>query len=110
MSSEDNNKYIISSLDDEDPTTVSDFTQLRQDWEPEDDDEIIKRDYRAIYKYIHEINRIVGDICNIKSEQLADYRIKNNEDDKIKENDLKYIYNHEIVFLTYQFMRLSKYW
>ena len=33
-------------------------------------------------------------------------RIKNKEEsDEIKENDIKYIYNHIIVFFTYQFIR-----
>ena len=38
-------------------------------------------------------------------------RIKNKEEsDEIKENDIKYIYNHIIVFFTYQFnsLELSK--
>jgi len=109
MNLEDDNKYTIPSNDEEykelDP--ITDFTQLRQDWEPETD-EIVKQTYVEIRRHMIQINKLIAQITDRKAEQLKNYRIKNKDDDKLRDTDLKYLYNHEVLHNVYNFIRISK--
>ena len=87
-----------------------DFTTLLEDWEEED--EAVNREDYNIYEHITKINSALMRTCERKRKQLEKFRNKNKkeneEPDILNEIDVRYIYNKEVIKISYNFIRISK--
>ena len=97
------------NIDFNDDKPFEDFTTLSEEWE---EDEAIKREDYKIYELITKINFVIRRICERKRKQLEKFRNKNKkeneEPDILNEIDVRYIYNKEVIKISYNFIRISK--